>query len=284
MADKYKKPNALDFLSTQDFVKQIDQWASKEFQGYSRRTFAKWAGISSPNFMSLVIDGKRPLRGKWLEGLCHATQLPDDQREHLRALSLFEGSKSPRKRKELLEKIHESLSKLNSRSLAHDQLEVLTQPLAWTVLQMLDLKDRSASPIWFKQRLRSRASSTDVVEALALLKRLGLTQKEGDEIRPAHRILKSSDQVTKSTNSLFHKSVLQEAIAILDQIAPEERAYGSFTATVAEDKIEQLKKEINKFGQYLLSTYAASGPVEGEVVRLNIQLYPLTSKNENSNE
>lgn len=282
MATKHVKPNAFDFLSTQEFVIRIDQWAAGEFPGYSRRTFAKWAGVSSPNFMSLVIDGKRPLRGPWLEGLCKAAKIPADQAQHLRDLSDFEGTKNPRERNELLEKIHQSLSKKNSRSLAHDQLEVLTHPLAWTVLQMLDLKGHAGSPIWFKQRLRTSASAADVAEAIALLKRIGLAEGQGAKIRPAQHVVQSPDQVKKSTNSLFHKNVLQEATKMLDEVDPQERAYGSLTATVAKDKIEKLKQEINKFGQYLLSTYASSEPVEGEVFRLNIQLYPLTDKSENS--
>ncbi len=281
--DKLTKPNSYDYLSTQEFARAIEDWAQGVFRGYSRRSFAKWAKIASPNFMSLVIDGKRPLRGRWLEGFCKAAQLPEEQIKYLRILSQFENVKNPRKRNELLEKIHQTLSELNTKSLASDQLEVLTHPLAWTVLQMLDLKGQTSSPIWFKQRLRFPASTGLVTEALGLLKRLGLTQVINGKIRPAQKVIESPDQVQKSTNVLFHKNVLSEAASMLDLVAPQERAFGSFTATVQAEKIEVLKQEINRFGQYLLTTYASSDVVDGEVVRLNIQLYPLTSKGEKSN-
>ena len=279
---KYRKPNALDFLATTEFAEQIELWASKTFPGYSRRTFAKWAGVASPNFMTLVLDGKRPLRGAWLDGFCKAAQLPADQCAHLKALSDFEATRDPRKRKEMLDKIHQSLAKLNARSLAQDQLDTLTHPLAWTILQMLDLKDQTGSPIWFKHRLRSRTAGAEVADALALLKRLGLTQTKGGKIRPLQKIVQSPDQVKRSSNALYHGNVLREAISMLDEVETTERAYGSLTVTVQKDKIEQLKSEVNKFGQYLLSNYASSEPVDGEVLRLNIQLYPLTSKSENS--
>ncbi|HMN68054.1 MAG TPA: TIGR02147 family protein [Bdellovibrionales bacterium] len=271
--EKIKKPNAFDFLSTREFAVAVEQWAVKAFPGYSRRAFAKWAGIASPNFMSLVVEGKRSLRGQWLDGFGKAALLPTDQLEHLQALGRFEGAKSPARRNELLEKIHRDLANLNSHSLAGDQLEVLSHPLAWTLLQMLDFKDQTSNPGWFKRRLRASVSAALVADALFLLKRVGLVRMKNGKIQALQNTFKSSDQVRKSTNVIYHKNVLGEAAEMLDLLEPSERAFGSFTATVSHEKIDALKREINKFGEYLLNTYASRGPTDGEVMRLNIQLY-----------
>ena len=80
------------------------------------------------------------------------------------------------------------------------------------------------------------------------------------------------------TGPVPHLPILEESIRAIDALNPEERTFGSLTSTVRREQLADLKEEINRFGQHLLSKYGTSEPVEGEVMRLNIQLYPLTKK------
>ncbi len=273
------RPLATYFLSTYEFAYSYDSWAKSNLRGYSRRAFAKWAKVSSPNFVSLVLSKKRTLKGEWLNGFIKAAKLAAEEETHLRKLNAFEEERSPEKRMQLLIEIRKTLSNSNIKSLAHDQLVLLTQPLAWVLYYMMDLKGQKNEPIWFKQRLRLlKVTAVEISEALQTLKRLGLVELKNEKLVTKEKLITSPDQIQKSTNAIFHENILDEAKLALRDLLPQDRSFGSLTATVESSKIQSLKNEVQEFGQYLLTKYASHEDVDGEVFRLNIQLYPLTEK------
>lgn len=274
-----KKPNALNYLTTWDYVKDYDLWAQKNRTGYSKRTFAKWAKVQSPNFISLLISKKRTLKGEWLEKFISTSQMTANESAHFRRLSDFENAKSTSEREKIFVEIRTKLTHDGSANLVLDQLEILTQPELWILYHMLDLSDQQATALWFKHRLRFlKMSGAQVDEAFKTLQRLGLVEREKEVFHSKEKRLNSPDQIKAQSNATYHKHILQESALALVELSAEERAFGSMTATVEQEKIQDLKNEINKFGQYLMSKYASKGSVDGEVFRINIQLYPLTKK------
>lgn len=273
------QPKPTDFLSTKEYVIAFDTWAQKSMSNYSRRSFAKWAKIASPNFVTLICQGKRSLNGSWLTGFIKASKLDESQANHLQALSNLENTKDPKTRSKLLSDIQENLSNLKIESLAQTQLDSLINPTTWTIYHMFDLADQKPNPSWIKHRLRFlRLSIPEISKIITNLKSIGLLTLKEERLISQKKLIFSPDQIKNQTNALFHKYVLQEASEVIDLIEPTERSFGSMTATVQRDKIDQLKSEIGRFGKYITEKYASTEPVDGEVVRLNIQLYPLTSK------
>ncbi len=273
------RPRAQDFLSTRDYVRAFDVWAATGLRGYSRRAFARWARISSPNFLTLVVQGKRALSEAWLEGFLAAAKLERDEADHLRRLARLERTRDPRAQSEQLDEIRRRLARAGAPSLAADRLEILRRPLAWTLYHMLDLVDAEARPGWFKKRLRLGVAKADEIQSLlGVLERLGLVRSDDEGWHSLEKKLESTDQLRRAENAAFHAHVLAEAAEAVQSLDPEERAFGSLTATVPRDKIEELKQEVNRFGRHLMERYATSNKTDGEVVRVNIQLYPLTRR------
>lgn len=276
-----KRPNALNYLATWEYIEDYDAWALKHRPGYSKRNFAKWAKIKSPNFVSLLISKKRALKGEWLNKFIIASQMSALEEAHFRKLSAFENAKSSVDRENIFNEIKTKLNQETLTHLASDQLEILTAPHVWTLYHMLDLKDQTSSPIWFKHRLRFlKMTGVEIDDAFKLLKRLNLVSQKNGLLQSLQKQLVSPDQIKSQSNVIYHKHILKEAAVVLDELNPEERSFGSMTATVDKNKINDLKNEIGKFGQYLMNKYASKESTDGEVFRLNIQLYPLTKKDE----
>lgn len=274
-----KKPNALNYLATWEYVKDFDIWAQQHRSGYSKRNFAKWAKVQSPNFISLLISKKRALKSDWLDKFILTSQMAANEAAHFRRLSDFENAKSTSEREKLFIEIRTKLNHESGANFILGQLEILTKPELWILYHMLDLSDQQSTSLWFKHRLRFlKMNGAQIDDGLKALQKLGLVQKENEVYQSKEKQLTSPDQIKAQSNAIYHKHILQESQSALDLLTPDERAFGSMTATVANEKISDLKKEINKFGQYLMSKYASKEPVDGEVFRINIQLYPLTKK------
>ena len=276
---KHKKPHPWNYLTCKDYVQAYDLFARQHLRTYSQRNFAKKGGVSSPNFLSLVISGKRKLQGEWLEGFIKAAQLDPLESQYLKLMSNLEHSSSAQERETLLSQILKLVESNSIKSLSLDQLQLLRKPLAWSLLYMIHLKDQRADPKWFKQRLKASFTVPEIRDALELLERLQLVElKEDGSYEAKERRLQTSDQIEKAQNYEFHKFVLGEGLQMLESLEPSERSFGSLTMAVPLSQIDEFKSEIGKFAKLLLVRYGGTHPTDGEVLRLNLQLYPLTKK------
>jgi uncharacterized protein (TIGR02147 family) len=279
-----EKPRAWNFVSTREFVAAFDTWARCHHRGYSRRAFARWAGVASPNFLTLIISGKRPLSRIWLGPFVKAAKLDALEREYLSLLVDLESSSSAQVREGLVEAMDKLLNEASVTSLAGDRLALLRNPVAWTLLHMLGLEGQDGQPKWFKSRLRKKLSVPELRQSLDLLERLGLLETLPDgSLRAREARLLSPDQLEKAQNYEFHRFVLSEASEILETLDPRERAFGSLTVVVARDKETEFRAEVARFGQQLLKKYGMEGKVDGDLFRMNLQLYPLTQPSDTQN-
>jgi uncharacterized protein (TIGR02147 family) len=271
------RPQAWDFLTTREFVAAFDAWARGHLRGYSRRAFARWAKIPSANALTVIISGERHLSQTWLGPFVRGAKLSDDEAEYLGKLVELESATDRKRREELLESIQLLVAKRGVTSLAGDTLELLRNPLAWTLYSMTGLAGQDGTPKWFKSRLVEKVAMPEIHKALDLLVRLDLVERdERGALRAKAVHLESPDQFKDAQNSAFHRHVLGEAGRVLDTYAPATRAFGSLTLTVDAEDEAAFRDEVNRFGRKMLKKYGKPGPLRGQLFRVNIQLYPLT--------
>lgn len=270
------KPCIWNFLSTRDYVTAYDEWARTSLRGYSRRAFSRWAHISSPNALTLVISGKRRLSKDWLPGFIQAAKLQGDEAKFLELLARLENSPDRLEREKLLEDAYSLVSTNSHLSLAGTTLTLIHNPLAWTLYHMIEIPGQDGSAKWFKAHLRRKVPVPEIQEGLELLLRLGLAvRKPSGALQGQSLHIESPDQIREAQNASFHRHVLAEAARFIDENEPAERAFGSGTLLVPEDRVEEFRAEVNKFGRKLLQQYEKSG-ARARLYRFNIQVYPLT--------
>jgi uncharacterized protein (TIGR02147 family) len=270
-------PPVGNFLSSREYVTAFDIWAKRGLKSYSRRNFAKRAGVRSPNFITLVISGKRALQGEWLEAFVRAAKLSAKEERLLKELCAIEHEKNPNAKAALLNDYYNQLLARHQHKLATSQMSLLRNPLAWTLLQVISLKGAEDKAGWFKKILRLPVDAPTVVEALEILRTCGLIEKRDSRWIATHKHYKSPDQISVAENAVFHECMLREAAEVLKSYDPGDRSFGSLTFNIAREDEVSLKAEIQKFGQHIAKTYSRSYPASGDCFRLNLQLYALTN-------
>lgn len=277
------QPKAWDFTSTRAYIGAFDLWAKQYWKKYSRRAFASWGKISSPNCLTLIVNGKRSLSKGWLLGFVRAAKLENTEAKYLGLLVDLEHSTDFNEREEILQKMHSTLHSNSILSIAGDHLELVRNPNAWTLYHMLSLSDQNGEAFWFKSRLIKKLSVDEIREAIDLLKRLNLVVESNKGVlRAKESKLESGDQFQSAENRIFHRHALDEAKHALEDIPIEKRNFGSLTIAIPFNREEEFKKEINQFGLRLLEKYESATQVNGNLFRINIQLYPLTEMEKQS--
>lgn len=202
--------------------------------------------------------------------------MPPLEAKYFRRLSEWEESRDFQKREDLMSQMSEILQEGSVTSLAGDLLDLVQNPLAWTLFFMMELKNQKADAWWFKNRLIQKYSIPQIRQALAVLERQELISENQGQYQAKLKKIESPDQFEKVQNFIFHRHMIDESHQALEHIPQAKRNFGSLTVAIPKDKIEKFKKEINNFGKDLLHRYGGVPKVEGELFRVNVQLYPLT--------
>lgn len=88
------KPRISEHLDYRAFLNSMYNYLKIEKPGFSYRSFAKAAGLNSPSFLKLVMDGKRNLTDESIEKFAHAFMLNQEESEYFRTLVKYNQSGS----------------------------------------------------------------------------------------------------------------------------------------------------------------------------------------------
>jgi uncharacterized protein (TIGR02147 family) len=274
------RPTPLGYLTSQSYVSDFDRWAQKYLRNYSRRAFAKWAGLRSPNFLTLIISGKRHFHLGWLEGFIKAAKLSSIESRYLNTLVRFESSKNP----EELGKLHEELRSLlfseKITNLQQKDLYLISTPEVWSVYIALNLKNNSRDQA---QNIKSvlGIEVAQLREIFKKFKQLELVSADKNgHLEAKYKFISTENEFSRIENQKFHLKVLGEATEKLQKLPAEHRSFGSLTILLSRSDFASLQNDLQEFGKNLLKKYGDEkiGADKNIVARINLQLYPLNKE------
>src|SRR3954469_6473209 len=83
------KPKVFEYSNYRSFLRDLYEFEKAAHRKFSFRYFSKQAGFSSPNFLKLVIEGKRNLSIESIARFAKALKLNKEEATFFRALVLF---------------------------------------------------------------------------------------------------------------------------------------------------------------------------------------------------
>src|SRR5690606_11164244 len=93
--DQPKLASVFEYLSYREYLKDYYRIAKQTIPAFSYRYFSRRAGFSSPNFLKLVIDGKRNLGSDSVKRFAKALELNTEEKGFFRSLVAFEQASTP---------------------------------------------------------------------------------------------------------------------------------------------------------------------------------------------
>ena len=241
----------------------------KNNANYSLRAFSRMLKLPSGR-VSQLLSEKRAFTKKLGEKI--AIQLNYDPKQ---THQFLEGIESARKNKSTVEPTKTTAS---YRVLEMDLFQSIADPMHFALLSLVETDH-------FKGDTRSIAKSLSIsnIEARSAVDRLiriGLLRRNKEKhLELVHSPgLTTSNDIQSAALKSSHKKVLAEALTAIDEIALEWRDITSITMAIDPKKIPAAKEMMKKFRRNV-SALMESGQ-RSEVYRLNMQLVPVTGKEE----
>jgi uncharacterized protein (TIGR02147 family) len=267
-------PDVFAYLDYRGYLRAL--YESRKRRGGSYRSFARRAGLRSPNYWKLVIDGERNLSARMAERFADACDLADDRRRYFLQLVAFNQARSSEART----RAHAALRRLRGPS----QFAALDTALdAYHSLWYLPaIRELVASPHfredprWLARQLLPPITAAEAKRSLALLLELGLVVRdERGKLRQARTTVTTGPEARSRQLKSFHRTMMEHAKSSIERIPAGERDISSLTLCLGEHGLALVKKAIQRFRHELLELSELEQDGR-QIVQLNFQLFPLT--------
>jgi uncharacterized protein (TIGR02147 family) len=255
-----------------------DHYAAKKAtsRAFSYRSFSKRAGVASPNYLKLVIEGKRSLSPKMAERFAHACGLDADASRYFVHLVTFNQAKSSTERSQAYDKLtgFQSYRQAHKLELAH-----AAYYSDWYMPAIRELAASAqfrADPEWIADQLVPKVAPLQAQRALETLIELGLLVRDSAGRLIQADALVSTGPETRGLHIVaFHRAMTQRAIESIDLVPAAERDISSLTLGLGRQGLRTLKERLQGLRRELLELSALETEPE-QVVQLNFQLFPLS--------
>jgi uncharacterized protein (TIGR02147 family) len=279
-------PELSQFVDYRKYLEAFYQAKLKESRGrlrpYSYSDFSAAADIKSPNYLKLIIEGKRNLSRDMCKKFSKALKHGRSQSKEFSLLVDYCQEKDPLQRTKNLKELSEYRAKKSIRSGAINQetWDQVSNWLVWVLYAMADQKDVRFTPRDLRELLRGQVNEAQIQQALDKLlkakdieidpetfeaKRTGLTMSGLDDVPP--------ELVRKIQSELIYLG-----LESLHKNSAQEREVSGFTLAMTEKEFEWVRFELRKLRKQIqkeISMKREQSPGE-RVYQVNIQLFPVT--------
>lgn len=251
-------------------------YAHKKPSGLSYRSFARDAQLGAPNYLKLVIDGKRNLSQEMAERFARACRLNAEATDYFKLLVAFNQATTDAERNEL----HERLSKF-SRFRSSQRLDLATKEYHSTwyipaVRELVACPGFIEDAAWIASILEPNIDQKDAQHALDVLVRLGLLERDDNgRLVQASRAVSTGDVAPGLYIRNYHTELIQRALHSMHDLPADERYISALTLSVSPHTLDELRRRVLEFRNELIALCDAD-PQPARVVQLNMQLFPLT--------
>jgi uncharacterized protein (TIGR02147 family) len=286
MASKPRKQRKVevrvyDFLDYRAYLRAYYEEAKKTRPSFTFRLFSKLAGLRSPNFLKLVIDGQRNLGADSIVRFSEALGLDGLDAEFFADLVAFNQATSLTDKNRAFERIAASRRFRAARRIDGDLFSYLSHWYNPAIRELAGRSDFNEDPRWIASQVCPRISPAEAAEAMKLLLSLGLLVRdpESGRVLRGEPTLTTEHEVRSLGAAAFHRQMMERAAESLDTVPRELRDLAALTVCISGKTASIVKERIHQFRETL--TELCDSDKDGEIVyQLNVQWFPLSTTKE----
>jgi uncharacterized protein (TIGR02147 family) len=255
-----------------------DYYATKKAtsRAFSYRSFSKKAGVSSPNYLKLVMEGKRSLSTKMAERFAQACGLDADERRYFVHLVGFNQAKSSTERAHY----YDRLTGFQRYRLAHRlELAHAAYYSEWfipAVRELVSLPQFREDSEWIADQLLPPIAPIQAQRALDTLIELELlVRNAAGRLEQSDALLSTGAETQGLHIVAFHRAMTQRAMESIDIVPKPERDISGLTLLLGRGGLQRIKERLQQLRRELLEL-AALETEPAQVVQVNLQLFPLS--------
>jgi uncharacterized protein (TIGR02147 family) len=268
--------SVFEYIDYRRFLREYYAENKKSKKYFSYRYFSSRAGIKSPVFLKLIIEGKRNLTRLMIEKFSKAIAFNDKEALYFKHLVLFNQGKTAQEKQEHYLVLKSMLGLVKEHVIESGLYEYYDKWYTSVVRELVcqcdfqDQYDKIAAKVF------PRITPGQAKAAVELLLKQGLIIKNNDgTYNQTEQAITSGSAVTSLAIRNFNRQMAQLAEKSLDSVPVNKRHVSGITMGISEEGYHVLESEIEAFKERVVNIVNTDDKSE-KVYQLNIQLFPLT--------
>jgi uncharacterized protein (TIGR02147 family) len=251
-------------------------------RSFSYRYFSRTAGFASPNFLKLVIQGKRGLTARSAGAFARALKLGRAEAEFFHALVDLNQATSSEEKLAHAERLVSLRPFRRHQPLAQAQFRYYTHWYFVAVRELMARRDFRPDPDWIARQLEPKISPSEARQALEELERLGMVRRDDSgALTQSTAVVSTGDLVASATVAGWHREMLRLAAESIDRFPATSRELSSATVTLSRESALRAKAMIQQVREQILKL-AENDAAPERVYQVGLQLFPLSEEGPSS--
>jgi uncharacterized protein (TIGR02147 family) len=266
--------NIYNFSDYRDFLKDRYRQLKAADPLFSFRFFSKQAGFGSPNYLKLVMDGKRNLSAEAIGKFAKGLRLDGHETEFFRYMVEYNQCDVPAKKKVYEAKLLYLRELFKVKTLIPELYDYYHEWYHAAIREVIKKGEVKNDPAAIGQNLVPAISEEEARNSIELLARLNFITKTGDGMLVSKETPEIDATSAAMAQKIYYEQMAELAAQSLYTQGPETQDFESITLSLPHDKVGELRAKIQ---QLLVQLGANNSQAPGDAVfQLNIQLFALT--------
>lgn len=271
-------PLIYDYLDYRIFLGDFIAYKKSLNKIYSYRFWARSCGFSSPNFIKLVVEGKRNLSHESIGKIADGFSLDHQARDFFENLVLMNQASNLKDKDRYYRKMLAVKEYSKIARLGRESYEYFSKWYCPAIREMIGFKGLKQTYDEIAESLAPSISAKEVEKALVLLEGLGLIRKDEDgKYVRSDKAVTTGPEVQSLVVGNYHREMIRLAGESLDRFPKDERNITSLTLGIDSEKMDEIVRRIAALRADLLQM-ASTSKKPGQVVQVNFQVFPLSKK------
>jgi uncharacterized protein (TIGR02147 family) len=255
-----------------------DYYRARKPRGFSYRAFSRAAGLGAPNYLKLVIGGQRNLTPAMAQRFAETCGLQGESARYFVQLVAFNQAVTAEQRAESYSKLLAFARCRRGHKLEVAQAAYHSTWYVPAVRELVASPHFREDPQWIAQVLWPPIKPGEAKQALDTLIELGLLQRDAEgRLRQASSVVSTGAETRGMHIANYHAEMMRRATAAMELIPAASRDISALTFCLGKGGLERLKKRVQAFRRELIEL-AEEESERGQVVQLNLQLFPLSHR------
>lgn len=268
-------PDVFEFDDYRAFLRAYYAHKKASGRGFSLRVFSRLAGLTSSNYLKLVMDGDRNLGPEAAERFAAACGLEASRASYFVELVALQQARSQAERERAYQRLRSHRRFKQAHPLDDEYAAYHANWYVPAVRELAARADFEADPKWIASRMMPAITARQAARALKVLRELGMLVEHGGRLRQAHALVKTPDRPLGHHVVRFHRVMMERAAEALEIVPREQREIASLTLCLGDAQLRALKAELSALRGELLRKFGADADAK-RVVQVNFQMFPLS--------
>ena len=269
----------LEYTSYRQYI--ADYYADKKTKSaFTWQEFANEAGFSSRVYLKYVSEGRFNLSESATVRVADAMRLADYEKEYFAEMVKFDHAEKDIDKKNAFNKMLSIADAHKVKIIEGDAFRFFE---SWKnpVIRELAPSMPGAKPLTLAHACRPNITAAEVSDVLNFLVKGGFLEKndKGDYVQTDKSLTTGPMSVTPVAVRTMHRQMGKLALDAIEGVAQDKRNSSGVTFGITKDGYDEIVQEIADCRKKVVAI-ARKNATTDEVYRLNMQLFPLTQKQE----